>query len=437
MSFLKNFQNGFNRVFRRSAENVWSAPDGQGWWNSQNGFWGGGSNKEKTFHSWFEFFKNTKSKVAVTPYRALEIPAFRRAVQVLADTIASLPVVVMREDENTGNKTAAKNHYLQKLISLTPSPYYNKFEFYRAIVAQYVVFGNAAVRVFRDELFRPVNLVILPPNSYKLKISETTGELSYYLLNTKETIHTFDVLHFKGLNFTGFWGLDPISLHKETLGTAIAATQYTAEYFGNGAVLSGVLEHPGQLSKQAKDNIAGSFAEKHTGEGKRHGFEVLEEGMKFKVIGSSPNDADLTNTVNLLIDEISRITGVPGYLLAREGKMTYSSIEQMANDMIKYAIIPLTEMFEHEIRVKLFTEKDMMSHSVMFDYRNLAKGDMKAQAEFFSKLRAAEVMNGNEIRKELGLNVVDDENLNKYKNPNTGSNKKSDEKGNDNGSTES
>jgi hypothetical protein len=84
----------------------------------------------KDWQGWRSFLLPfSKSKVAVTETVAQGIPAYFRAINVVAEQIASLPVGVFRENIQ-GETTESKTHPLYKLLKFRPSPKYNSFEFW-------------------------------------------------------------------------------------------------------------------------------------------------------------------------------------------------------------------------------------------------------------------------------------------------------------------
>lgn len=422
MGFFQNAAAAARNLFKRSND-VWTAPDGGGWFGDGVGYWN--LPREKTFQSWFQYFRGTKSKVNVTPYKAMTVSAFTRAIVLKAGAIASLKVKIYKEDNN-GDLEEQRVHPLRKILTLSPSPLYNKYAYNLARNIMIDLFGECYVRIFRDPRnMQPVRLGIIAPGKCEAFFDDETGDLFYKLAGENIELESYDILHFKDMTVNGMAGINPVGLFKEIFGNAISTSNYVGEFFGNSAILSGVLEHPQSLSKAAQDRIRESFEAKHTGEGNRHRFEVLEEGMKFKSISATPNDANVTEIEKSILAKISNITGVPIHLLASSDTMTFNSIEAKQHDFVKYTLVPRTEMIENEERLKLFRENQVNDHFIEYDLTHLMRGDMRAQAEYWTKLRSAGVVNGNEIRKKIGFNYVEDKNLNLYQNPYTTTNKDS------------
>lgn len=434
MGFIQNAAAAVKRIFpttrtdglfnmQRRSNGVWTTPDGGGWFGDNVGFWN--LPREKTFQYWFQFFQGTKSKVNVTPYKAMTVAAFTRAIVLKAGAIASLKVKIYKEDNN-GDLEEQRNHPLRKLLTLSPSPLYNKYAYNLARNIMIDLFGECYVRIFRDpRTMQPVRLGIIAPGKCEAFFDDETGDLFYKLAGENIEIESYDILHFKDMTVNGMAGINPIGLFKEIFGNAISTSNYVGEFFGNSGIVSGVYTHPGQLKGDAQKNIKESIKEKHTGEGNRFNVMVLEEGMKFQQVGSNPSDAALNDVEKSILAKISNITGVPIHLLASSDTMTFNSIEAKQHDFVKYTLVPRTEMIENEERLKLFRENQVNDHFIEYDLNHLMRGDMRAQAEYFTKLRSAGVLNGNEIRKQIGFNYVDDENLNLYQNPYTTTSKNS------------
>ena len=92
---------------------------------------------------------------------------------------------------------------------------------------------------------------------------------------------------------------------KNAVGMARACEEYGAKFFENGASPSGVLEHPSTIKNP--DKLRESWNSLFQGSGNSHRVAVLEEGLSFKPISISPNEAQFLETRKFQIDEIARI----------------------------------------------------------------------------------------------------------------------------------
>lgn len=135
-------------------------------------------------------------------------------------------------------------------------------------------------------------------------------------------------------------GLSPIALQATTIGTGIAALNFGARWFQDGAHPSGLLTSDQNLdAKQALTAKERFMAAVH---GRREPA-VLGAGWKYQSIQISPNESQFLETNNYTSAECCRIFG-PGFaeIFGYEtgGSLTYSNIEQRSLDLLTYAVDP-------------------------------------------------------------------------------------------------
>ncbi|MFD7185497.1 phage portal protein [Streptomyces sp. NPDC059904] len=135
-------------------------------------------------------------------------------------------------------------------------------------------------------------------------------------------------------------GLSPIALQGTTIGTGIAALNFGASWFQDGAHPSGILSSDQALdARQALTAKERFMAAVH---GRREPA-VLGNGWKYQTIQISPNESQFLETNNYTAAECCRIFG-PGYAeiygYETGGSLTYSNIEQRSLDLLTYAVDP-------------------------------------------------------------------------------------------------
>ena len=97
-----------------------------------------------------------------------------------------------------------------------------------------------------------------------------------------------------GLGYDGLVGYSPIAMAKNAVGLAIAAEEYGAKFFANGAAPGGVLEHPGTIKDP--ERIRQSWQSTFGGSANSNKIAVLEEGLKYTPIAISPEQAQFLET---------------------------------------------------------------------------------------------------------------------------------------------
>ena len=115
----------------------------------------------------------------------------------------------------------------------------------------------------------------------------------------------------------------------------------------------------------------------------------------------------------LSVDEINKVTGgffdqvaqalnIPLALI--RGDM--ADVEKVTKNYLLYTIKPLLKKFSDEANAKFIEKKDFLNgHSI--EIRTISFDSIFDLANSIDKLRSSGVVNGNEIRAELGLDTVD------------------------------
>jgi len=282
------------------------------------------------------------------------------------------------------------------------------------------LYGNAFAIIRRDMRGYPERLVIVSPASVSVQVvhdEENPDGKLYYVVAIQpeqgrpgvESIPCEDMLHLKNTSMDALAGLDILLAHKDSLGTGIAAQQFGAAFFKNGASLSGYIKYPTTLNKEAFDRLRKGWNARHGGAENAGGTAILDSGAEFKPLSMAPKDAGLTETKQYTVEDISRITGVPLHMLQSLDRATFNNIEHLGLEFAKYTLLPWARRWEQECNRKLFPPRERKSavrFTVKLDLDSFLKGDSKARSEYYRTLIHAGVLSINEARQREGLNPV-------------------------------
>lgn len=345
--------------------------------------------------------------VSVNEDSTLTYSAVFACVRVLSESVASLPISVLKE-ETDGDKVHDKSHPVYKLISRKPNNYMTSFTWRQILMTNLVLNGNSYFRIERDASARPVALHYIPSDDVQVKLND--GEI-YYEIKTKgkddEIVRHEDMLHFLGIGYNGIKGRSVIETHRDSIGLSIAANKYGGSYYGNAATPSGILSHPGKLSKEAADRLKHSWNTTYgNGPMNAHKTAILEEGMSFKPVSMSPQDADFLNTRKFQVAEIARIFRVPPHMIGDLDRATFSNIEQQSIEFVMHTLRPYLVNLEEELNRKLFRENELDTFSIKFNVGGLLRGDSEARAKYYKDMSSIGVLSINEIRQLEDLNNI-------------------------------
>jgi len=361
--------------------------------------------------NWFTslFGGRTSSGVTMTEDKALSLSALWSAVRIKADMVASLPFQLYAIDDND-NRTLARQHEVNRLISKRPHKHLTSYQFRHTMQILLELRGNAFAHIIRNPVSqRPTELRIIKPSAVTIE-EMRNGDIYYKwfdnLSGQQMRVPYLDMIHLRNFSCDGLQGLSPINMGRENLALAVAAQEYEAAFFGNGAHISGFLSYPGKLGDDQKKNIAKSWRKRFGGFRKAGGTPVLEGAMDYKRIGLTPQESMLSESRKLSVEDISRWFNVPLYMLSALDRMSFNNIEQIARDFINKSLRPVARNWQEEFDMKLLRNDELMTHETGFDFTELLKGDSEKMGEFIRTLTANGVISIDEGRRMIGKNTL-------------------------------
>lgn len=347
----------------------------------------------------------TASGVAVTPEGSLASAAVFACVRVLAESIASLPLLVY---ERVGRgKERAPGHPLYSLLHDAPNPEITSFEWRETLVGYVALWGNGHSQIEWLNGGRPGALWPLRPDRVSMK--REGGRLVYLYEGEggRQRLVGEDVLHVRGLGGNGLEGYSPIRLAREAIGLGMAAQEYGARFFSNDATPGGLLMHPGVLGDEAHLNLQKSWDARHQGVGRSHRVTILEEGMSYQQVGIPPQDAQFLETRKYQRAEIASIFRVPPHLIGDLERATFSNIEHQSIEFVTHTIRPWLVRIEQGLSRALLSPAERQRYSIEFLIDGLLRGDTVSRNQAYAIAVQNGWMNRNEVRERENLNAFE------------------------------
>ena len=328
------------------------------------------------------------------------------AIRYISEAAASLPFGVYSWDFNDDGYESKFGHPVHPVISLRPHPHYTKYDFLQALIAN-ACFGNGYARIHRDPAtFLPTALELIPSHLVALAYG-VDGDLFYWIQGTmyEKPInvvlpHT-DVIHIKGVTFTGLQGDEIRIIHADNIGGSLSGQKYTKSFFFFFAHVAGILSTDNTLDQEQRENARNAWGDIYSGLEKVGKTAVLDGGLKYTKLGLSPEEAMLIDFRNLTTEECARIFKIPVHMISGLSNATYSNIEQQSLEFRQYTLPTWTEKVEQEFSYKLFTRREFIGRKAfaMFDYTPLQMADTDSMAKLIASAVGNGVMTGNEFRK--------------------------------------
>jgi HK97 family phage portal protein len=346
----------------------------------------------------------TDSGVNVGETNAMRFTAVYRAVQVIAGTIAGLPLNVFEDTPDTIDRTRVPVQVLQQ-----PYPDLTSYEFWELILTHLLLWGNAfCLKVYNELGDQVVRLMPLLPFDVQpmrqLLPNGTAYGPKVYAMSTRVGggyLTDEEILHFPGLGYDGIKGLSPIAMCRQSIGLGIAAEEAAARLYGSGSLLGGVLQTEQRLEQPQADAIKLRWRERVAGLARAHEIAVLDAGLKFVPVSIPPEQAQFLQSRQFQLGEVARIYGVPPHLLMDLDKTSSwgQGVAEQSLGFIRYTLSFWLKRLEGRLNFGVLPA----NQHAEFDFQGLLRGDTAARYAAYNAALAGGWMNANEVRAAEGL----------------------------------
>lgn len=375
----------------------------------------------------------TEAGVHVDEYTALTVSAVWGCVQVISESIASLPWRVYKYEGD--QRRIDDGNPVDALLYSRPNDEMSAVDFRQTMVTHTLLRGNSYAEIEQDREGTPIALWPIHPSRvmptrkndsrrslvYRVSTSGIDDDMapSSRLGRDRGTVDLspHQVFHIRGLSLNGVTGLSVIRYIRESIGMALAAERYGARMFANDARPSVALKYPGELSTTAARNLRESFEELMRGRN-QHRPVVLEEGMELETFGIPPEDAQFLQTRQFQVAEICRWFRVPPHMVADLSRATFSNIEHQSLSFVRSTLLPWMRKFESEADYKLigYSPGSVQRRTRMIA-DELSQADQKTRYEGHQIALNNGFKSIDEVRAEEGLNPLPDGQGEKYRVP--------------------
>jgi len=336
-----------------------------------------------------------QSGTSVTPDSAFKVNAIYSAVSLIADTISTLPLDSFIRLNGERSIFRPRPTWVQKpdvdLVSKEP--------FYNAVIVSMLLDGNAFIRVYRDSVGKPLNLVVLNPTDVEVT-RNAIGRVMYRvndhdeLLSQEQVLHIIDVLkpgHIRGVS--------RVEALKDNWGLALALESFAARYFGQGVSMAGHIEFPGNLTPEQAKDLSDSFSSRHGGFRKSHKVGILSAGATFVSDQVNNDAAQFIDSRRMAVEDVARAFNVPPHLLGLPGTNTFSSVEQNNIAWVTHCLRPIIQKLEGAFSTLLSAESGGEFAFIKFNIDGLLRGDANSRFSAYSNGLQSGWLKVNDVRR--------------------------------------
>lgn len=333
--------------------------------------------------------------VNVGEYSALGVTAVYRAVSLISQSIAQLPLRTMRDVD--GVRTRVNSFLDNPGGPEGPTP----FEWTETVLLHLLLHGNAfLVHVYNGAgsiaALQPIHPLCV---SIDCVPAAPGGKLFQVTLRdgARATLDATQMTHIPGMVMDSYGrGLSPIQIARDAFGTAIAGDRAAGRMFSNGAMISGlVTPETDDITEDEAKMIKDGLDRKVAGWENSSSIAVFNKRLNFTPWTLTAKDAQFLESRQYQVEEIARIFGVPPFALMQTEKQTSwgTGIESQQRGLARTVLAPWAKRIEERLSRLLPAPR-----FCEFDFAGLERGTPKEELELLILQVDAGIITVNEAR---------------------------------------
>lgn len=331
----------------------------------------------------------------------MQIATVFRCVNLLADSVANLPMQYMRI--KNGIYVEDKASRLHYLLNVQPCEYMSAVDFWRQIVQYLLLNGNAYI----------VPVYAGSPEVAELRIPHPTT-VAHDTINNKYTIAdvsagvsgTYDeseIIHLKNISQDGKHGLSTLGFARVALDITSTGNIETLNRFKNGGNVRGIVGNDasvrgfGQYQDSEMQKAAVEMDNRFRS-GER--IVAVPGQVQFTALSMSSTDMQFLETRKFSVREICRFFGVHPSFVFDDTSNNYKSAEMANVAFLSNTLNPILRKIENELHRKLIAPGLCCKRMFQFDRRGLYACDLDSKIKYQAQTIAAGLYTVNEWRRE-------------------------------------
>ena len=356
----------------------------------------------------------------VLNYTAMELyrtqDNLRAVVDFLSNSIAQLPLKVYVREGETERRRDRES--VAATLLRRPNADQTEFEFIRALVQEYFVFGTVYVWILPDADSESGLQLRVVPSEWIVKAEADAFAPDVIRLCAKNGGEAVDVPRKEFVQFRtyspGHPGgyLSPISALRQTLQEQIEAGRFRKQLWHSSGRLNAQIIRPANVTPwddEARKNFAKAFREAWGAGGSKAGsIPIMEDGMEIKPFATSFKESEWAESVKLSRESVAAAYGVNPSLIWHSGTQTYASAKDNARALYADCLGPVIQMIQQRINSFLLPMIGAASNTyVEFDLQEKLKGSFEERAQILQSSVGAPWLTRNEARADMNLPPIE------------------------------
>jgi len=368
-----------DRAMRTPINNIESNP--MTWEEAQQWF-------HDTFFNGEALDVRTHTAEALSPVAA--------AHRILTNSFGMIPFSVYKKDGDA--RVSVNDEALSHVLKARPNPNMSPFLCGKILMSNAFWRGFGACWNVRDASGELIERIPLPTECCTIRKDRDTGAYwyDYNVDGVQRTFASYELSFLFFESYDGIHGRGMLQLAREVIAADGMAQRYNKKFYQNGARISGIVEVNTDASKDTRDKIKEEFQTFASADAFK--VAVLDHEMKYNPIGLNQSDAQYIESRGFSVEEVSRFTGIPKYML-QTGKESFDSNSQQRVDYVTDTLVPYVTAWEQENTYKLLSpDQRKEGWYLRGNVSVLLRGDDAARASFYQKMVFTSIYNPDECR---------------------------------------
>ncbi len=327
----------------------------------------------------------------VTKEMALNIPTLAGCLELVSNTIATLPIQLFKEENGKVIQVLDDNRI--KLLNDDTRDTLDGFQFKKALVYDYLLMGNGYAYI-NKERGKVKSLHYVKESDVSININADPIFKNYDILVGGQTYYPHNFIKILRNTKNGADGVGIVESNNKLLAATYNALIYENILSKTGGNKKGFIKSENKLSDEAIEQLKAQWKKMYSGNSEN--CIVLNKGLTFQESGSTSTEMQLNENKRANSIEICKIVNVPPSMIEGDGKANENDYEKY----VKMAILPILRAILSALNRDLLLEKEKKSFYFAFDIKELLKGDIEKRFKAYEIGIKNGFLGVNEVRYE-------------------------------------
>lgn len=346
----------------------------------------------------------------ITEDTAMKIAALYQGINIITDTIASMPIYLYKEEDGFQQMFPLDSR--SRALSDMANDVLTAYNLKKNLIKDLILYGNAYAKIVREG--EKVELTYLPTSVVTPKKDSSGYYFSVQSYSTSvtgemvpaEAIDYYDMLTLiRNPDYNSIVGKGLLDYASQIFDMSIQETDYMVNLFKNGLSAKAVLNSKTPFKKEVKEQLKNDLKNFYSGASNSGKMLVLEGDINVLPLSLTPTDIKLIENKHFTISEIARFLNIPKHMLSLDRQQgTYSNITQERMQLLQNTLTPYVVAIEGALNQKLLTEDEQNEgYYFQFNTSEMLKLTPEDNARYMLDLYRENIVTLEEVRATLNL----------------------------------